>query len=338
MADGKLTPADDAAGADGNDLSEFEAEFNKYAGDAGADTEAPPAGRDEGGEGKADESDKPDDADAGDADGGDKQADAEAEGAKPDAATADKPEGGETVEELLARADPRLRDYVQDLSHREASARGRISTLQRIQNLTDAQPKTPEEKKRTALKAAQLFESDDFKRAAEEYPEVVAPLQGVIKALADEVEGLGAVRETIEQRERAAAIAENERALEAVHPDWRDIGVEYRDGKAVPGKLNAKFVDWYQRQPDSAKRAIEANAAEVIDPDEAAYWIGRFKSDVGIATQGTDAARSTTETKRDMQLRSSQSARSRGGGAPTGVPDDFESAFEHFATKKAKAR
>ncbi len=327
--DDKDAPDATAAGAGADAQDEFEMAFAEAAGD-----DQPPAkGReDDGGdEGAA--------ANAGSADAADPN---EGQGAAPaagadGAAAADTGAGGTPTaaqaEDIWATATPEQRAEIERLRQAEASARGRISFLQRSMNIADMAKtaQTPEEKDRAVAKATDLMNSDAFKRAATDYPEVVEPLRVVLEALAEKAEKVEVIEQRVVERDRAEHFIANQRELEGVHPDWRDFG--------AGGKHNATFVDWYKSQPPSVQRAIEANGTDIVDPVEAAYWLGRFKQDAGFAAASPgQQGQSTTDARRRAQLQGSQTGRNRSGGSTPGVPDDFDAAFEVAASEHARQR
>jgi hypothetical protein len=90
------------------------------------------------------------------------------------------------------------------------------------------------------------------------------------------------------------------------------------------------------------------NAEEVVDAEEAADVVGRFKAFLAARQNGTGGDRGSADErplqggngnhqaqqplsdKRKRQLESASTARSRGPGAATGIPDDEEGAWKAF--------
>lgn len=229
---------------------------------------------------------------------------------------------------------------LQALDHDSRSNRGRVSALQReTENLR---------KQLAALHGAagstgqgQTDASDaDIRRLQEEYPEVARPVLQQISSLQkqlNETQRRLDQRETTEtQREREQALDREEQALAQKHPDWDKV------------TARPEFTAWLATQPRYVVEAIQRNGEAIVDAEEAADVIGRFKQATGIAHAPAAAAASApaaaTATgasanlaaRRQRQLESGAAVTSRGAGPAGGPPDDFDAAFAYYASKKGR--
>lgn len=246
-----------------------------------------------------------------------------------DAGEAGKPPADATppqAQDLWANATPEQRaayeaaqQDIEKLQQAERSNRGRLSALQRQINELTRKPAAPP--------AADKGQGDDkatlpeeWKGFQEEYPEVAAPVAKAISALQEQLTRANKELSAIGIERRQTALAEQAQLLAQAHPDWEQIG-------ATP-----EFVDWVHTQPRHIQEAAYRNADSIVDAAEAADLIGRFKAERGSGSQRTAPAttgqgnspNNRLSGKRQHQLDSAASARSKGPSVASGIPEDAD--------------
>lgn len=167
-----------------------------------------------------------------------------------------------------------------------------------------------------------LLEDPEFKKAMDEYPEVMAPVAKVVgsltrqlKAANDRAERLEGSIGNLSTAEQERIFDEQETALAQVHPDWKDV-------TATPD-----FLDWVAAQPRYVRDALERNGENIIDATEAADLISRYKAErqpnPSPPDGGEEPNPSEQKNHRAQQLESAAAPRGRGSGkVTTGVPED----------------
>lgn len=307
-------------------------------------------------------SDRDRDADVHDGDGGADQ------GSDPGAAAGDAADGSNTHEggdrpdgktpsgdaarqqdqvDIWAAAAPEQRaafeaaqQQLARLEHENRSNRGRIAALQRQ---TAAAPRQAASAEAAAGRDAgsgtgDFLASDDWKSFEKEYPEVAGPLGKVVGALEQKATRFEKELSAIGDDRRQQALDEQGSLLTGQHPDWQQV---------VGGNQDS-FRSWLDHQPRHVRDAAVRNAEEVVDAEEAADVVGRFKAFLAARQNGTGGDRGSADErplqggngnhqaqqplsdKRKRQLESASTARSRGPGAATGIPDDEEGAWKAF--------
>ena len=152
-------------------------------------------------------------------------------------------------------------------NHRRVS--GTVSALQRQINELKARPAS------VAQTAAveNVLDSPALKQAREEYPEVVGPLMDTLTAMhaqnADLAKQVTERFTSADQQAEANYYAAQENALSERHADWRQQ-------TATPA-----FAKWLHEQPQYVRDGIERNGQRIVDANEAADIIGRFKGSIG---------------------------------------------------------
>jgi chromosome segregation ATPase len=281
-----------------SDDNEFEAAFAEYAGDEPKTPEEAPA---EASEGEQDE---------------------------PEAATEEQPGDNDLAQRLAA-----LEAENEKLKHSEASQRGRLgayqrqinqlqSQLQQTQNTPGNDSKSDEQKRQEAADAAGV---KDWEALKEDFPEVAKALDARLESekrqieqdrqrqaqLEQQIAELQSAVQPIQQQAQDQYLKTQVDALSARHPDWREV-------VSAPA-----FAEWLNQQPESLRRLTESN-----DAAEAAALMDLYKSQNGQAVESDSA------DKRQERLASAQSVPRRGSTPKQGVPDEFEAAFAHYATKR----
>ena len=154
------------------------------------------------------------------------------------------------------------------------SSQGRANALQRqLDSATtaaapkgdaaDAAPGATE----GAQDAEGLFGSDDWTSFQDEYPEVAAPIKGVIGKLVGETETLKTRVGGISARAQNVDMAAETVIVMDAHPDYDQIA-----------KSDA-FELWFGAQPAYVQEGIRRNADAIVDGTEVADIVARFKED-----------------------------------------------------------
>lgn len=234
-----------------------------------------------------------------------------------------EPEPTPREQELQAQLD-RLR-------HADASNRGRLGAYQRKLNELEQQL----EKSKTATSGqdqgnddqrqdmAESMGMEDWDSFAEDFPDMARAFEARLKAdrqkqaqLEQQIAEMRSAVEPIQQQAQETHLREQEDALTARHPDWREV-------VAAPA-----FAEWLNQQPESLRQLTNSN-----DAAEAAALLDLYRS----TGAGADS-RADTHDKRQSRLAAAQNVSRRGAAPKRDAPDDFESAFDHFAAKKKATR
>lgn len=219
------------------------------------------------------------------------------------------------------------------LRHAEASQRGRLGAYQR--QINELQRKMQETESRSSGRddsdaekrqaAADAAGVEDWEALQSEFPEVAKALDARLRSEAEQREAdrqrqaqleqriaeLQSAVEPIQQQAEAQQLKREEEALTERHPDWREV-------VAAPA-----FAEWLEHQPERLRSLVEStNAAE------AAALVDLYKSQLP-----PEQNRDERTDKRQERLAAAQSIPRRGGGQKSGVPEDFEAAFEHYAER-----
>ena len=261
----------------------------------------------------------------------------------PEEPTAEPPEPEQDEAEPEADEQPGDNDLAQRLAaleaeneklkHSEASQRGRLgayqrqinqlqSQLQQTQNTPGNDPKSDDQKRQEAADAAGV---KDWEALKEDFPEVAKALDARLESekrqieqdrqrqaqLEQQIAELQSAVQPIQQQAQDQYLKTQVDALTARHPDWREV-------VSAPA-----FAEWLNQQPESLRRLTESN-----DAAEAAALMDLYKSQTGQAVESDSA------DKRQERLASAQSVPRRGSTPKQGVPDEFEAAFAHYATKR----
>lgn len=308
-----LKPADTTAG---DDIS-FDDAFAEYSSKERGD-------RDEYHRDNADDSAKPEEPTAGD----------DAGQAKGD----DNPDDpGEVAEgeEQQASVDE-LQSRLQQLEHSERSQRGRVGALSRQlqerdriiaelkgrQAAPQPQGKTGESQEVTDQKQAIADEygADDWKAFEEDFPDIAKALNSRFEQMSRMEERINARLEEvngaiqpIQQQAHEQHLAGQFAALEARHKDWREV-------VSAPA-----FQQWLEQQPEWMQKQVESENA-----DDASALLDIYK---GLHASPGES-RNDTREQRNNRLAQAQTVSRRGAPRPSGAPDDFEGAFNHYASQK----
>lgn len=233
----------------------------------------------------------------------------------------DKPsEGGQTD------APKSLEEELEYYKHGFETNRGRVSAYQKKINELETKLK---EKSNHADSAKDGNDADpgsnpegsgmsdeQWNEFAEDYPELASALE---KRLADFDQALNARLGEIEHKvtpleEKAHEEYVNSQlaVLETKHPDWQQV------------TSSEEFSKWITEQPEAVRELGNS-----LDAHDASFLIETFKS-------MTNAQSNSSSQKRQERLRQSVNISSKGGGRQTGIPDDYDAAFDLFASQSNK--
>lgn len=278
-----------------------------------------------------DEADAADAALASDADDGAGDApewDAGEDEARADDGSADHEDDG-TAQDAPAASDWSAADVVpkaefdrlkadrEALEQRIRSDEGRVAAFQRKY----------EEALAASRKAqADPVEDEEMRAFKEDYPEVAAPILKIQNRLNSQIAELAAA----EDGRRAATIAAEAAKMDAKHPDWRKVAETKQD----------VFRVWFEQQPADLQDKARRNAEFIVNADEAADVMGRFKTFLTRFEAAADPSPSAN-SRRERQLRGSATPppRPQTGVTPgipaNGDPDAIWAAMDRADAAKA---
>lgn len=228
---------------------------------------------------------------------------------EPQAAEAeDEPETADPwaqAPEELRTQYQQAQEMIAKLEQSDRSNRGRLSALQRqINDLTSQRQQAAE----SGDKAAMQDSDDEFKTLMEDYPEIAKPIQKMLDKMQSEQTRLQKELGAIGSERRQQALEEQATLLAEEHPDWVDVGSD-------PG-----FMQWLNDQPRHIQEAAARNGNEIVDYREASDVVSRYKQFKGIGEQTTP--KNSLADKRQRQLKTATSAKARGPGAKSGIPEE----------------
>lgn len=257
--------------------------------------------------------------------------------AEPPAAGDEPPAGQDpSKNDIWANAPPELR-AAHEAAQRDANLRlegirGRQSASDReverlrreLEQLKGgaSDDQTQEQKDDAGAKALGM-ESEQLKQLREDYPEVAGPLLDVISGLTAKIGQLEKGVGKFEDQELQSHLNAQEQLLTERHGDWKDVGADDR------------FAGWLQNQPKAIRDAMERNFHAIVDAEEAALVVGKFKTDMGIAsaTQAPQNQPDPLQQKRERQKQAGRDAGRSGPPAAAGIPEDIEAAADYWLSK-----
>lgn len=245
-----------------------------------------------------------------------------------DGARGDDGDGAQEAEDPVAAA----RREVEEWKHRYNSDLGRQAALQRKiqeqeqmlrqlqqQAQQQAQQK-PQEPKREGDEAPDGSGMSDAEWTAlqQDFPEFAKAIEFKLSRIEEQYGRKLSQLERMEQARQAqqqeAYITKQYQALEAEHPDYREIAGD------------PSFATWLQQQP----RQIQ-EISNSWDARETAYLLRLYKQDAGGAQQQP----ADIQARRQRQLQQAQSVSGRAGRSGGNQPpaDDYDAAFDFFASQ-----
>jgi len=281
---------------------------------------------------------KDEDKGAAPSDVGDQKAKDTADGDAPDTESG-KDASKTQADDIWANATPEQRTALEAVQKSEQGLREqldrRMREISRLKSRQTADTPAPKEAGDDEKTAAYL-ETDDWKAFTEEYPEVAGPLGSVIGNLQSVIDKQGKELSAIGNDRRQEALDEQANLLTQKHADWEQVVTE--DPNA--------FAGWLDSQPRHVREAFARNQEQIVDAEEAADVVGRFKAfrqahgqqqngngdGQGSATErsdgsdagqgnGNDQATPPLSDKRKRQLDSAATTRTNGPSGAGGIPE-----------------
>lgn len=250
--------------------------------------------------------------------------------------------GDEPADEDMTPRERELQAQLERLRHSEASQRGRLGAYQRqinelqrrVQERQQAAPQAPAAQRQAPAgqdpasddqqkqDIAEEMGSDDWETFKEDFPDMARALESRLATdrqqraqLEREVADLRSTVQPIQQQAQEEHLKVQEDALAARHPDWREV-------VAAPA-----FAEWLNQQPESLQALTNSE-----DAAEAAALLDMYRAQAGGAAPA--GSREGTPDKRQQRLAAAQSVGRRGAPRRGAVDDDFDAAFDHYASKK----
>ena len=262
----------------------------------------------------------------------------------------DQPSGAEAAEaqdDIWANSSDEQRAALEELTKKAAtaeqgkrSAEGRESGLKRRLDALmagDGQKKPdksatttrqPSEDDKSAQTSGAL--TNELKEFAEEYPEISKPilkalghLEGEIGKRDAHIQRLESGLQQIGTERHHANLAGQEQIVYEAHPDYDDVAG------------SDEFVAWMQEQSPAMQAIIAPNIEDIVNGDDVAFVVERYKASQGIVNGGTDGASTAGEPQpkaetgkrkpaadpvRRIQRRSAAAPRSSPGAAAREAP------------------
>lgn len=212
-------------------------------------------------------------------------------------------EAPDEAEQLRQERDA-LRKERDDLDHAYKSQVGRVSALQKK---IDAEQLKQQE-------TGQL-DDDEIKSAIEDYPEIAGP---IVKYLEKKYSGINSEIEKrlapIQEQEQQRYIDSQVAYMNATHPDWH---------KTVN---SPEYAEWLRQQPDAVQ-----GMDNTIHAKEMEFLVKSFS-----ATKSTESKEKANDivNRRQQKLAANVTIPSKGESKKSVAPDDFESAWKFYASKR----
>jgi len=253
--------------------------------------------------------------------------------ATPDPKPAEEaPDPWATAPEELKTQHQSLRKEFDDLKHRVSSDEGRVRSYQQ---------QAAAEKKRV-----QELEAKLAAREAAKKPSVDDAIATISEALADEDGKLsGPLKEVLTDistrlsalDEQAAQRAAEDAETQRVEKEAAVIYERHPDADQI--KLDPNFHTFVNAPttPEFVRRMYANNIEGLKDGAEVADLFDLYKQHVAAKQPPAPEPEKPNpeDKKRALQKEGAKAPASGGGGSrPTGAPDDYDGAFDHFASKR----
>jgi hypothetical protein len=210
-----------------------------------------------------------------------------------------------------------------EAKHKAQSDASRVAALSRkLQQLTVA---TPAPQAPAEPTEAQKALDEKVKQLRSEYGEIADPLIELIENQRKELNDVRTTLTGLSQEHQAQVIATETQALEARHPDWRDIAqsTDFQGWIEIqPKNIQNLAASWDARETSVVLTLFKAERAQTTGP----------KEEVATPAPKADAA---TDARRSQQLEGGRDVRSRPAPAASGPPEEFDAAFEFYAKQRA---
>ena len=209
--------------------------------------------------------------------------------------------------------------------HRARSDASRVAALSR--KLQQATVVTPSATPAPDAKATEAQKALDGKieQLRKDYGDIADPLIELIENQRKELDSVRTTLTGLNEAQQAQVIAEETQALEARHPDWRNIA------------QSPDFAGWLEVQPENIQRlagswdARETSVVLTLFKAERAEPSGQTQEAPPAPAQTANAA---TDARRSQQLEGGRDVRSRPAPAASGPPDDFDAAFKYYEERR----
>ena len=257
----------------------------------------------------------------------------------------DETEGSDKADDPFSGAEltPEQDQALKKLRHENSSHRGRAAAdTRRIDSLSGELSRAREAgADASALPEGdgdptKVFDSDEWKFAEKEVPQIAGPLKAVVTDLQKTVASQARQLSAFSDEQRADVFATNAEYVDQAHEGWEgDLRTE-------------EFATWFNQQPSHVQEGFRRNAKNIVDRVEAVELIDRFKASEFFTTpasaESDKAERASAPAegtgkiarKRQAQLKGNAAVRNRGPGTTSGPPEDFDGAFEHFSGQADK--
>lgn len=243
-----------------------------------------------------------------------------------------------------------LMDEKADLQHKFNSNTGRVTAFQKkVQTLQDeineirSGPTSGGQPSQQQIVDAMKGTPEDWNQFTQDYPEIATVIDNRFELMAQATQTavdstlapVRAYQQATAQREADTALAESEQAVAEVFPTWTEE-VKTPDFKA-----------WLESQSPGV-----ASLADSDDTEDAKTLIGLY--DAHLVTSGKSSIKKQSPTepgadnekpgeqnnRRQQQLQAGANVRTKNVGIDTtDAPlDEYEAAFNHFASQKDKSR
>jgi len=236
------------------------------------------------------------------------------------------------INQLPDWAQQRVKDAeqrAQQWEHKHRSDAGRVSALQKQVNDLKQQSLQDQGFSSERIKEAMSSEEgwSDFK---EEFPGVGEVLENQFEQIAQKMEErLKPIQDHVTQQAEDAYTKHQESALSLPkeqggfgHSDWQDLAA------------SQEFVDWAQQQHPAIQQLLDSNEAA-----DAAYVLDLYKSTGRAANQqGQQGQAEQVRQRRQKNLQRNVHVEGQGASPAAGPPDDFDSAFDFYASKSEKKK
>lgn len=241
----------------------------------------------------------------------------------------DGPEDTEGSSDQLSELE-KLRKERDNYLHQFESNKGRITSYQQQINNLQSQLSSYVSKGSTQQQAqeelAQQVNDSSWEELKEDFPEIAQALDQKLSSINQKVEELvgqriGQIEQQIQpltQRASEDALMQEYAALEAAHPDYRDIAD------------SADFNKWLESKPEPVKKLVESNSAA-----DAAYLLDTFKAESGA---NSEQKRLQNKQQNRERLQANLSVPSNRIVRREVSDDDFSSAFDSAVAKQNRSR
>ena len=240
------------------------------------------------------------------------------------------------AEDIWKDATPEQKAAIKAAEHENQSNRNRASA----QNRKIAELMAKPAAEQAAKPAAKPEDAESWEKFKEDFPDTADQMEKRFGSRLETLEAENAALKGqvtgIETANTQQAINTEEAVLLKRHPDWQTF------------TASAEFVAWLPTQPRYVQEGLARNGAAIVDGEEAADLLDRFKDDHAAPETtetpettapaeetpkpATDTKTNGKATRRTRRLESAVSTEPGTAGPGAGPPEgDFDAAFKHYA-------